>query len=134
MKFELSTENIVAAVRASVLETVNLKPGQTIDIKFTNGRGDKGVTATAEIVSEKATAAGPLHPSTSTTTTVRGDAEKGPVLDSSENAASAPVERLNGKVVEKATDSTGNAGEAAQAAPVEASGEPAAKPGLFATL
>lgn len=123
MKFELSTENIVKAVRASVLETVNLKPGQEIRIEFTNGRGTKGVTATAEIVEQGdiAKQAPPTDAPAPTTTA----------------SPKASVERVNGKVVSKAaepeaaTPEAGNEGAGATPEGVEAA---TPTPGLFGAL
>lgn len=111
MKFELSTENIVRAVRASVLETVNLKPGQEIQIEFTNGRGAKGVTATAEIVELDSLPKSEVE-KVETTAGISPDA----------NAGTASVERVNGKVVAKAaapedaTPEAGNEGAGAEPA------------------
>lgn len=115
MKFELSTENIREAINESIRQQVNLKEGQEIQISFTNGRGQKGVTASVEIVaagSQQAAQAG------SDKTAATGAAEGA-------DAQQGTMERHNGRVVETAT------AEGEQAAP-QAEGE--AKPGLFGTL
>lgn len=120
MKFELSTENIREAINESVRQQVNLKEGQEIQITFTNGRGQKGVTASVEIVaagSQQAAQAG--SDKTATTGAAEGT-----------EAQTGTVERRNGRPVETAT--TADATEGDQPAP-QAEGE-GAKPGLFGTL
>ena len=106
MKFELSTQNLEEAIRSHVKKTINLREGQSIQIEFTNGRGPKGVTATAEIVDVHS--AGDTGEACSNTAT---------------EAPTAAVERVNGKVV-----------TATEEPVAEASNAEAATPGLFATL
>ena len=128
MKFELSTENIVRAVRASVLETVNLKPGEEIRIEFTNGRGTKGVTATAEIVELDSLPKTKVEK----VETTAGNAGTSPDA----NAGTTAVERVNGKVVAKAAEPEAAAPEAGNegAGAVPASDAEVPTEGLFGKL
>ncbi|MHA4875259.1 hypothetical protein, partial [Enterococcus faecium] len=72
---------------------VDVKPGQSIEIDFTAGRGQNGLTATVDISASRPSQAEPLTGGST------GEADA--------STSKAPVERLNGKVVEKTTTETG---------------------------
>jgi hypothetical protein len=50
MQITLNQEEIEAAVKDYVHAQINVAEGQDISIDFTNGRGDKGLTASLDIV------------------------------------------------------------------------------------
>lgn len=123
MQFELSTSNIRDAIRAHVSNTVILKPGQSLEIAFTNGRGEKGVTATVTIVD--------VHSEAQTTAAaITGTATP----EAAVKTAPAPVERLNGRPVE--TSPAPEDDSKAEPEASEGDEAPAATPsaGLFASL
>ncbi len=134
MKINLDESEIKQAVQEYVQSQVEVKPGQYIDISFTAGRGEKGMSATVDITSQpKVKDAEPAAAQ-----------EVEPVKDT--QAKSKPtVERVNGKVVKSASAedaqeapqeaNTDTTGAMAQGDHVAAASEAeAASPGLFSNL
>lgn len=125
MKITLDETEIKQAVRDYVNGQVDVKPGQTIEIDFTAGRGSNGLTATVDISANR-------------------PSENSPIVDQSTKT----VERVNGKVVSQ--DSKGDTGQSSQEAAdasqdttaamaqadhvAAASEAEAASPGLFSQL
>lgn len=138
MKITLDETEIKQAVRDYVNNQVDVKPGQSIEIDFTAGRGSNGLTATVDISANRPSEGSPIVGQTSQQpTTQAGDAN-----------TTKPVERVNGKVVNQ--DSKGDAAQTSQEAAdapqdttaamaqgdhvAGASEAEAASPGLFSGL
>lgn len=94
MKIQLDQNEIEQAIKAYINEQVTIKPGQRIDLAFTAGRGERGLTVDVDITTDTmAAAAAPTGP------VKRAAPETTPAAPTQ----AAPVERVNGKIVASTT-------------------------------
>lgn len=89
MKIQLDQNEIELAIKNYINEQVAIKPGQKIELAFTAGRGERGLTVDVDIsvdtVAATSVPTGPLKREPETT------------------AAAGKVERVNGRVVAQTT-------------------------------
>lgn len=96
MKIQLDQTEIEQAIKAYINEQVSIKPGQKIELAFTAGRGERGLTVDVDITADTSATVltGNAQPQTAAAPT-------GPIKREAEVTPAKPekVERVNGRVV-----------------------------------